>query len=193
MFCSKLFFVVVSLGAISVLASPHALHFPHQHRGVAARVRAAHNASSRAVSPRCQGPPGSSNDSTPTSPPLDVSASTTFPPSSKVFSGDGTYYGIGLGACGITNQEPDRIVAVSSAVFSGTGFNKSYGTANPNLNPICGKQIQATYNGTSVVVTIVDLCAGCPSKYDLDFSKSVFQQLASLDVGRLHGVVWHFL
>lgn len=52
----------------------------------------------------------------------------------------GTFYNVGLGACGITNVDTDFIAAVSYDFFD------SYpgATANPNLNPLCGQSVQAT-------------------------------------------------
>ncbi|KAJ7155653.1 barwin-like endoglucanase [Mycena filopes] len=123
-----------------------------------------------------------------------VFASTILPTASSaqlatVYTGDGTFFEPGLGACGNWNTEQDAIVAVGHGVFD------SYpgATPNPNLNPICGKQIKATYGGKSVVVTVEDRCGDCPGAADLDFSPSVFARLADLDVGRLHGVKWVFL
>jgi len=104
------------------------------------------------------------------------------------FSGDGTYYETGLGACGWYNSDTDYIAAV------GAGYFDSYpgATANPNDNPICGRQITAQYGGNQVSVSIVDRCAGCAGAYDLDFSPSAFSQLADQSVGRLTGVQWSF-
>ena len=54
--------------------------------------------------------------------------------------GDGTYYAVGLGACGITNVATDMIAAISHQAFDGyPGADPS----NPNKNPICGKKVNA--------------------------------------------------
>ncbi|EIM82454.1 barwin-like endoglucanase [Stereum hirsutum FP-91666 SS1] len=102
------------------------------------------------------------------------------------YSGDGTYYSPGLGACGLTNADTDLIVAVSTSLYD------SYpgATSNPNLNPICGKTITATYNGKSVTAAVEDKCYAC-AEYDLDFSPSAFQQLADESVGRIE-ITWQF-
>ncbi|KAG7446158.1 uncharacterized protein BT62DRAFT_1006376 [Guyanagaster necrorhizus] len=102
--------------------------------------------------------------------------------------GEGTWYEPGLGSCGITNVATDMIVAVSYLLYD------SYpgATANPNLNPICGKELVATYGGKSVTVTVTDKCMGCAGKYDLDFTPTAFSKLASTDVGRLTGVDWQW-
>ncbi|GAA5928388.1 hypothetical protein JCM1841_003546, partial [Sporobolomyces salmonicolor] len=94
----------------------------------------------------------------------------------------------GLGACGTTATSNSSIVAVSHLLYD----TFPGATANPNLNPICGQKILATYAGTSVEVTVQDRCEGC-AMWDLDFSPSMFEQLADLDVGRLQGVQWTFL
>ncbi|KAF5385560.1 hypothetical protein D9757_006736 [Collybiopsis confluens] len=103
-------------------------------------------------------------------------------------TGDGTFYGTGLGACGITNTDSDLIAAMAFATFD------SYpgATANPNTNPICNKKVTASYQGKSVTVAITDRCAGCAGAADLDFSPAAFNQLADPAVGRIHGVTWTY-
>ncbi|EIW57044.1 uncharacterized protein TRAVEDRAFT_171033 [Trametes versicolor FP-101664 SS1] len=101
-------------------------------------------------------------------------------------TGDATFYEAGLGACGISNTDADFIVAIDAQTFDtfpGAG-------ANPNANPICHKQLTATGpDGKTVSVLVTDRCAGC-APGSIDLTPTAFQQLASLDVGRLHGVTW---
>lgn len=99
------------------------------------------------------------------------------------FHGDGTFYDTGLGACGIYNVDTDYIVALSHSLFD----NYTPG-GNPNLNTLCGKKINAHYNGKTVQVTVTDRCEGC-AYYDLDFSPSAFSQLADQDLGRIK-ITW---
>ncbi|KAJ6505854.1 RlpA-like double-psi beta-barrel-protein domain-containing protein-containing protein [Mycena vitilis] len=108
---------------------------------------------------------------------------------SQSHSGDGTFYTPGLGACGKTNDSKDLIVAVGHGLFD------SYpgATGNPNKNPICGKKLRATYGKKSVVVEVVDRCAGCPGASDLDFTENGFTKLASKDLGRLQGLKWEWV
>lgn len=94
------------------------------------------------------------------------------------FAGEGTYYDTGLGACGITSVDTDYIVAISHVRFDAVG------TANPNNNPLCGKKINAHYQGKTVQVTVVDRCPGCDEN-SLDFSPSAFADLAHFDLGRI--------
>ncbi|KAK3690169.1 RlpA-like double-psi beta-barrel-protein domain-containing protein-containing protein, partial [Podospora appendiculata] len=89
-------------------------------------------------------------------------------------TGSFTYYETGLGACGWYSSDSDYIVALNWEQFDPATPN-----GNPNDNTLCGSQIQANYNGNSVVVTVVDRCAGC-SWGDLDFSPAAFSQLADL-------------
>lgn len=103
-------------------------------------------------------------------------------------SGDATYYGTGLGACGITSTDESMIAAASMHLFD----NFPGATANPNLNPICGRKVRATYNGATVIVQIVDRCVAC-AIFDLDFSPAAFGQIGPMDKGRLHGMNWHFM
>ncbi|KAK6214688.1 Protein mpe1 [Pestalotiopsis sp. IQ-011] len=91
-------------------------------------------------------------------------------------SGDMTYYAPGLGSCGGTNSESDAIVALSYEQYNG---------ANP-----CGKEINIHLNGKTVKAKVVDKCMGCAVDA-IDVSPSVFELLASLDVGRTV-VEWDF-
>jgi len=101
-------------------------------------------------------------------------------------SGEGTYYGTGLGACGITNSDTDYIAAVSHLLFD---TYPGYKVGNPNNNPLCGRKVTATYQGKSVTVAITDRCVGCRIT-DLDFSPTAFKQIADQALGRLYGVKW---
>lgn len=106
--------------------------------------------------------------------------------SSALFSGDGTYYSTGLGACGITNTDTDYICAISHELY-----DEYTPGSNPNDNTLCGKKIKAFYGGKSVEVTVVDRCEGC-SYYDLDFSPSAFEQLADELLGRIK-ITWEWV
>ncbi|KAG0151020.1 hypothetical protein CROQUDRAFT_651536 [Cronartium quercuum f. sp. fusiforme G11] len=103
-------------------------------------------------------------------------------------SGDATYYGTGLGACGETSTDDSMIAAVSHLLFD----NFPGATANPNSNPICGRKVKATHNGKSVVVKIIDRCVACQI-FDLDFSPTAFGEIGPMDEGRLHGMTWEFM
>jgi len=100
-------------------------------------------------------------------------------------SGDGTFTTFGLGSCGLTNDNSQLVVGVS------TGFFNDFpgATTNPNNNPICGKKITASFGGKSVTVEIVDKCTGC-AQFDLNFSPAAFDVLANEDLGRIHNVTW---
>lgn len=113
-----------------------------------------------------------------------------------VFTGDLTYYGPGLGACGVTSGDGDAIAAVSHVTFDAAGASRGAG-GNPNANPLCGKKIriQRDYKegggNRSVDVTVVDRCTGCQPA-DLDVTISVFTQLAPQDSGRV-SMSWAWL
>ncbi|EIW76616.1 plant expansin, partial [Coniophora puteana RWD-64-598 SS2] len=98
----------------------------------------------------------------------------------------GTWYAVGLGSCGVSNVATDLVVAVSEQLYD---TYPGYTGTNPNNNPVCGKKIQATYQGKSVTVTVTDRCTGC-TLTDLDFSQGAFDKLAAESAGRLHGVTW---
>jgi len=101
------------------------------------------------------------------------------------FSGDGTYYEIGLGACGVTNTDSQLVAAMPWEMFDSYTPN-----GNPNKNPNCFKNATVHYTNDagvtkSVVVQFMDRCAGC--KYgDIDLSPAAFQCLAPLSLGRIH-------
>jgi expansin (peptidoglycan-binding protein) len=105
-----------------------------------------------------------------------------------VQTGDGTFYGTGLGSCGFTNQDTDDICAVSELLYD---VYPGYNGADPNSNPVCGRYIKASYQGNSVVVKVVDRCVGC-SKTSLDFSPGAFDKLANPSVGRIHDMTWEW-
>jgi hypothetical protein len=108
---------------------------------------------------------------------------------SGIQTGEATYYGTGLGSCGITNTDSDKIAAVSHLLYDNY---PGYNGVNPNDNPICGKQVKATYQGKSVTVTITDRCVAC-ALTDLDFSPSAFNDLADQSIGRLFGMTWEWV
>ncbi|CAG8583873.1 11456_t:CDS:2 [Diversispora eburnea] len=96
----------------------------------------------------------------------------------KRFTGDMTYYHLGLGACGKYNNDNELVCALPKAQFDPYTPN-----GNPNKNTKCGKRIKVTRGKKSVVVRVVDRCDGCKSG-DIDLSPAAFKKLASLSVGR---------
>ncbi|KIW72516.1 hypothetical protein PV04_00701 [Phialophora macrospora] len=102
------------------------------------------------------------------------------------YTGDLTYYEPGLGACGVTSQNSDKIVAISHLVFDAVSVG-----SNPNANPLCGKKIRARRDNKSVDLTVVDRCTGCQPK-DLDVTIDTFAGLADVDLGRVL-VEWNWL
>ncbi|CAM5336909.1 Papain inhibitor [Streptomyces alboniger] len=95
------------------------------------------------------------------------------------FAGRATYYDVGLGECGIVNKADDLVVALNAAQF-GNGYP----------GPHCGKKIKITYQGKSVIATIVDRAPGAPFA-GLDLSKGAFRALAPLKKQALD-VRWQF-
>ncbi|KAK2054299.1 hypothetical protein LY76DRAFT_522796 [Colletotrichum caudatum] len=109
------------------------------------------------------------------------------PAKGGVHTGDLTYYGVGLGACGKTNSDGDAIVSVSHYLWDAV-----QGGGNPNTNPLCGRKIRVRRDGEgSVDVTVVDRCTGC-APTDLDLSPAVFERLADKGEGRVKGT-WSWL
>lgn len=106
------------------------------------------------------------------------SPSTSSTPAEGEFSGDGTFYNTGLGACGIESNDSQFVVAVGYELYD------SVNTANPNNNPLCGRKITVFRGLKSVQVTVVDKCPGC-SYYSLDLSPAAFDVLGNPDEGRI--------
>ncbi|KAL6250799.1 hypothetical protein RBB50_003102 [Rhinocladiella similis] len=102
------------------------------------------------------------------------------------YTGDLTYYGPGLGACGVTSKDSDKIVSISHTVFDAVSSG-----SDPNENPLCGKKIRARRDNKSVDLTVVDRCVRCQPT-DLDVTIDTFAILADVDLGRVN-VEWNWL
>jgi len=102
------------------------------------------------------------------------------------YTGDLTYYAPGLGACGVTSSNSDKIVAISHTVFDAVSVG-----SNPNADPLCGKKIRARRDNKSVDLTVVDRCTGCKPT-DLDVTIDTFAMLADVNLGRV-SVEWNWL
>ncbi|KAI4735355.1 hypothetical protein E4T50_14126 [Aureobasidium sp. EXF-12298] len=102
------------------------------------------------------------------------------------YSGDLTWYDVGLGACGLTSTSDEAIVAISQKIFD----SPDYATANPNLNPLCGKYVTIKgKTGESYQAKVVDRCVGC-AEADLDLSQDFFNTVTSNGDGRVSGMSW---
>jgi hypothetical protein len=118
------------------------------------------------------------------------------PSNTATFTGELTYYGPGLGACGEVSTEDDAIVAVSHLLFDAAGSSTNTG-GNSNMNPLCGKMIRAQrYDSDvgamrTVDLKVVDRCTGC-APTDLDTTVAIFGEMANVDRGRVD-VTWAWL
>lgn len=99
------------------------------------------------------------------------------------FSGWGTWFEVGLSACGTWDTPGMPVVAVSAELFDQW---PGYNGWNPNVNPICGKHLDITWGGKTLTVEVTDRCPSC-SVRSLDLSKGAFQYFADLDVGLFGG------
>ncbi|KAH8555697.1 RlpA-like double-psi beta-barrel-protein domain-containing protein-containing protein [Umbelopsis sp. PMI_123] len=86
------------------------------------------------------------------------------------FTGDGTYYTVGLGSCGQTNSDSQLVAALNAPQM---GNNK-----------YCGKSATVKGPKGTVTVKIVDTCPGCSSG-DLDLSPAAFNQIGDQSAGRI--------
>ncbi|CAJ2508137.1 Uu.00g093230.m01.CDS01 [Anthostomella pinea] len=100
-------------------------------------------------------------------------------PRAAPFTGDLTFYEPGLGACGVTNDNGDNVVAVSQLLFD----HKTPG-GNPNKNPLCGRKINVHHGGKTQLFTVQDRCTGC-KLHDLDATVTFFEKFTSPDKGRI--------
>ncbi|KAI9001246.1 RlpA-like double-psi beta-barrel-protein domain-containing protein-containing protein [Trametes punicea] len=111
--------------------------------------------------------------------PAPVAPETTNLEKRVTHSGRGTFFNVGLGACGKENKNSDLIVAISSQIFGSGGNCEQF------------MQITNTENGKTAFGLVRDECPGCGAG-DIDMSPSLFQALgASLDQGVIK-VSWHF-
>ncbi|KAF1925239.1 uncharacterized protein M421DRAFT_15328, partial [Didymella exigua CBS 183.55] len=110
------------------------------------------------------------------------------PTNTDHFTGELTYYGTGLGACGVTSTDNDAIVSVSHYLYDAVQTG-----SDPNQNPLCGKKIRAirvderTGKQVSIDLKVVDRCitgTGCEPT-DLDVSPAMFDKMADHDLGRV--------
>ncbi|KIH93115.1 expansin family protein [Sporothrix brasiliensis 5110] len=104
--------------------------------------------------------------------------------SGTTFTGDMTYYTVGLGSCG-TDQTGDDLTQNIVAM------NVEQMGSQSNGNPLCGQTITISANGNTATATIMDKCMGC-AYGAIDVSEKVFTEIfGSLDVGR-SPVTWWF-
>ncbi|KAK7690385.1 hypothetical protein QCA50_007043 [Cerrena zonata] len=93
-------------------------------------------------------------------------------------TGRGTWFNVGLGACGYTDEDSDSIVALSTNIYdSGSHCNKWL-------------TIKNKANGKTAKGQVRDACPGCSSN-DIDMSPTLFKKLGSLDTGVLT-VEWSY-
>ncbi|WWC68499.1 uncharacterized protein I206_102428 [Kwoniella pini CBS 10737] len=110
----------------------------------------------------------------------DVTNNQTIVPRGTSYTGTGTYYYTGLGACGQYSKDSDFMVALNSA---------QYGGGYPG--PQCFKGITIQANGKTVSgVTIMDECPTC-GYGSLDLSPGLFTQFASEDAGVISITWWY--
>lgn len=102
----------------------------------------------------------------------------------STYTGDITYYALGMGACGFDDggkDQTDNIIAVSSQLMG----------AQSNGNPMCDKTVTIKANGKTIQATVRDKCPSC-APGDIDGSEKMFLELfGSLDAGRMK-IEWWF-
>ena len=111
------------------------------------------------------------------------------PAAGKSYTGEMTYFTPGMGACGHTSGEDEKMVAISMALFDQYTPN-----GNPNKNPLCGQTVSITSpDGSSHEATIWDRCVGC-AEADLDMPEAFFDVVTMKNGkpadGRAYGMSW---
>ncbi|KAE8271948.1 hypothetical protein A4X09_0g394 [Tilletia walkeri] len=94
----------------------------------------------------------------------------------RKFDGKGTYYRVGMGACGWHNDSNQLVAAISQAQYHGGGY--------------CGKRARVCHGGGCVVVKLVDECPSCRFG-SLDLSPAAFRALAPMRLGVID-ISWSF-
>ncbi|KAB5590736.1 hypothetical protein CTheo_5827 [Ceratobasidium theobromae] len=99
----------------------------------------------------------------------------------RAYTGQATYYAVGLGACGQYSQPSDFIVALNSA---------QYGGGYPG--PHCFQSVRICKTGTDNCqnAVIMDECPTC-AYGSLDMSEGLFKAFSSLDAG-VFPISWTF-
>ncbi|CAO3600482.1 unnamed protein product [Absidia cylindrospora] len=98
------------------------------------------------------------------------------------YSGDGTYYNVGLGSCGKNHHNDHLVAALNAPQMKNSG--------NPNHNKLCDRRIRVTGPKGTVTVKVVDTCPGCEYG-SVDLSPSSFKQIADLSDGRVK-ITWNW-
>ncbi|KAI7871271.1 RlpA-like double-psi beta-barrel-protein domain-containing protein-containing protein [Spinellus fusiger] len=111
-----------------------------------------------------------------------VQLSVAAPLSKRGFSGDGTFYTVGLGSCGTDDSDSELVAALNAPQMSNG--------ANPNSNPNCGRRAVVTGPKGTVTVKVVDTCPPCKAG-DLDLSPAAFGKIADFNAGRVH-ITWNW-
>ncbi|CAF3359542.1 unnamed protein product [Rotaria socialis] len=96
------------------------------------------------------------------------------------FHGRCTYYHVegDYTACGTRHSDNEYIAALNAPQFDMHTPN-----GNPNRNSLCNRKIEVNGPRGSIVVQLVDRCAGCPHD-GLDLSPAAFKAIAgSLSIG----------
>ncbi|TDZ39810.1 Allergen Asp f 7-like protein [Colletotrichum spinosum] len=105
--------------------------------------------------------------------------------SGKAFTGDSTYYALGLSACGDDYSGQDKTANVVAISKNRMGASSTGRTG-------CNEKIKISKGDKSLIATIVDKCMGCDSD-DVDVSEKIFLELfGDLGVGR-GTVEWSFV
>lgn len=94
---------------------------------------------------------------------------------SAAYTGDLTYYDVGLGSCGWTNTDGENVVALAAGMM--------------DKSTDCGAIIEISYGNAKQTATIVDTCPGCAGA-GLDLSPSLFASFAPTASGRLTTAAW---
>ncbi len=100
-----------------------------------------------------------------------------------------------LGSCGEFNVDTDLVAALNPADFASRGACNRIVRVNCMSFNLPREHESSWWSradqGRSVTVRVVDLCPGC-GPGGIDLTPAAFQQLASLDVGRIR-VDWNFV
>ncbi|KAN0109226.1 RlpA-like double-psi beta-barrel-containing domain containing protein [Russula decolorans] len=97
------------------------------------------------------------------------------------YSGRGTYYTTGLGACGNQNSDDQLVIAIPPGMYG----------AAVGPGPHCGQKVNIRYGRKSAKAMVVDKCPSCPGD-SIDMSPALFKKFAKLAVGVID-VTWNFI
>lgn len=112
-----------------------------------------------------------------------LSSSPSPPIDTTIVEGTATFYSVSGDNCGTHFTDQDMVCAISQSMYNQYSNSES-------ISGYCGKNINISYKGKNLTVTVVDSCESCVDTH-LDLSPAAFQYLDNPDLGVLD-IKWNW-